>query len=704
MANMIQNNFVGGEISPSLFGRSDLQAYYRSCAKAENFVVAKEGSLKKRHGVETTGTVQVPFENAKLVPYLYDRDEAGIVIFTLESGSVLAEIRSKGALGTAGTQAEVFTGTIPEGMTIKDLRCSQIGDTLYATWKNVFNKTIKVDWEEMALEVNDYRQRTKPDPVTQIALSRHTEGSPESYRTITYGAYVVKDGVISDVVSKGISFPTIWTIGNYVDITVTHGQSVGNPDFDYIMIGKKTGAFFGELARFYPEDVTDTTVSFRDENHVPSDMIYTQANTLDGGQPPLVMSAFQQRLVFANAAQEKWETKVVTLTTAALTYTIEGEFTELLSVTYDKTDYTDQCTVSGNTITFPGTTKRKYTIKWRAGRTVTDYPMTLWFSQTGNLYNFYANRPAADDDPFSPTLSSTGPSFVRWLAPYQKALVAFTDAGIFAIAGSTTEGFSASTCQINKLSNLSVSPNIRPVETEAGLVFVGADEKTLYTMAYDLQTDSTRPINRMMMVKHLTRKAKITSIALQQFPDQVIWCSLSDGTFCSFTFEKDEEVFAWSHHALQADGQVLEVVGTNSVTDNSADHTRGDIVFAVTGESGFRLGKFREDWKDAIGEEEEPVVAELVTLPAESTDQTIAWRKKTVKDVLVRFYESGPLKVVPYKSDLAEQTLNAGETSFTGDAKAKPMGYVSDRGELHFKSDTNTDSEILMVVTKMEVD
>ena len=639
MANMIQNNFVGGEISPSLFGRSDLQTYYNSCAKAENYVVAKEGSLKKRHGVETTGTVATPYASTKLVPYVYDRDEAGVVLFTHEGNAILAEVRSKAALGTAGTKATVFSGSVTDA-DVKQIRCSQIGDTLYANAKGVFNKTIVVNWQAKTLAVNDYSQRAKPDPVAQIRASKGGFPESESYRAVYYGAYVVRDGIISAVKTTSTSIPTTWTAGGYVNVTVTHGQSMDRPDFDYILIGKKTGAFFGELARFYPDDITAATVSFRDENHMPADMIYTQTNTLDDVRPPLVTGAFQQRLVFANAAQG-----------------------------------------SG-----------------------TDFPMTLWFSQTGNLYNFYANRPAADDDPFSPTLMSTGPSFIRWLVPYQKALVAFTDAGIFAIAGSTTEGFSASTCQINKLSNLSVSPNVKPLETESGLIFVGADEKTLYSMAYDLQTDSTRPINRMMRVKHLTRRAKITSIALQQFPDQVIWCALSDGTFCSFTFEKDEEVYAWAHHTLANGERVLEVVGTNSVTDSSTDHTRGDVIFAVEDAAGFRLGVFRTDWQDTIGSASAPVVAELVTLPAESTDQTIAWRKKTVKDVLVRLYESGPLKVVPFGSELAEQTLNAGGTLFTGDAKVKPMGYLSDRGELHFKSDTNADSEILMVVTKMEVE
>ena len=544
MANMIQNNFVGGEISPALYGRSDLQAYYRSCAKAENFVVSREGSLKKRRGIEAVGTVNHPHGETKIVPYIYDRDEAGVVIIYREGGKVKAELRSKDALQTPGAPVVVYEGEITADE-IRAIRCSQIGDTIYTNAKGRFNKMLVINWANKTIKAQDYAQREKPQPVSNITSSVSYSGTPETYRTITYGAYIVRDGILSDVKSVNATFPTTWQAGASITVKVTHGQSLDNPNYDYILIGKKTGSFFGELARFYPEDVTEATVKFKDENHVPADMIYSQTNILgDGFHPPLVTSAFQQRLVFANGASMKWIPNTITMTTAATSYTITDGFIELISVKNGSTDVTSQCIVNENTITFPESAK--YTIRYYQKIDTTEYPMTLWFSSIGNLYSFYANRPAADDDPFSPTLMSTGPSFIRWLTPYQKAMIAFTDAGIFAIAGSMTEGFSASTCQINKLSNLSVSQEIEPIETEAGLIFVAADNKTLYSMSYDIQTDATRPIHRMLMVKHLTRATHFTSIALQQFPDQVIWCGLSDGTFASFTFEKDEDVFAWS--------------------------------------------------------------------------------------------------------------------------------------------------------------
>jgi len=48
--NIIQPTFAGGEISPSMFGRIDLQQYYNSVALMSNFYAKKTGGAYKRQG------------------------------------------------------------------------------------------------------------------------------------------------------------------------------------------------------------------------------------------------------------------------------------------------------------------------------------------------------------------------------------------------------------------------------------------------------------------------------------------------------------------------------------------------------------------------------------------------------------------------------------------------------------------------------
>lgn len=660
MATMIQNNFVGGEISPSLHGRSDLKAYYNSAARIENFIVAKEGSLRKRRGIENVGRIEDFSSQRRVFAYRYDRDDGGVIVIGNAGARCKIELRRKDSLGTVTAYATLNETPLTNEQ-IDGIQATQIGDTFFVNCKGVFNKKVVVGWESGTLAVTTYNQSGKPDAPDYARADGYNANDTRrfvnsGYRKIFYAAYVVKDGVMSDrceAVSQtsstskytidGIRWDKSWVAGNYIDVRI----KVPEETFDYIILAKKVGGNYGEVARWYPEDVEepeegeDRIVTFHDENIAAGSAVYAQTNTLgDEFTPPLVTSAFQQRLVFANAGTNQ---------------------------------------------------------------------MTLWFSEIGNLYNFYADRPSADDDPFSPTMHATGPAFIRWLVTYQRALIALTDCGVYSIVGSNTEGFSAATCQITKLSETACSKTIHPIETDSGIIFVGADDKTLYTMAYDIQTDSTLPMNQMQLVEHFVRGAKIKAIALQQFPYQVVWCVLSDGTALSFTYEKQQDVAAWSRHSIPG-VTLTDVVGIGTVTESAAENdgrTYSDIVFrmSINGQLGEYFATFRDGlFADRISETETaPVVATLTTLRAESQERTIAGIKKNVKDVLVRLNESGPLKVVATNSGLAPQTLAYGETSFTGEAKAMPNGFVNEDGQMTFTSDTATNCEITGIVYKMEV-
>lgn len=720
-STQIQNNFVNGEISPALYGRSDLAAYYHAAASTENFVIAREGSLKKRSGIVMDGTIGSGYANVKVFAYTYDRTDYAYMVFKLESvgeppvPTIRLTMQKKDTSETAYGPVALYENESLTNDDIKNLHVCQIGDTLFVTSRGKFSKKVVVDYEENTFEVEEYAQRPKPvwSQSANISVTKGGSGMSANEREITYGMYYVRDGVLSNPKTGSIKIPRSWPAGGYVEVTVTHRMDLNDKDFDYILIGKKSGSFFGELARFYPDDVTETTVSFQDENHTPADVIYSQTNVLgEGFTSPLVVGAFQQRLVFANAPTNHLIKFQTTTLTAGNTYTYSREdgVNRIVSVTHytSGNDITSSATVSGNTITVvvPTGGGGKYNISYVNKEPDDELPMTLWFSAVGNLYNFYASRPASDEDPFSATLMSTGPSFIRWISCYQKTMVVFTDAGIFAVDGSPTEGFSASRCQITKLSNLSVSNDVQPLETEVGVVFVSADNKTLYTLSYDVQVDSKRPVNRMTMVKHITREASITSMALQQYPDQVVWCALSDGTLASFTFEQDEKVFAWSRHTSTL-FQFVDVVHVGTVTDFNTNETTSDVLFVIRKGTGgnytYGTARWGTDWKDAYGAENAPVVAELVTLPVESTNETIAWNYKNIKDVKLRIFETGPVKVKAYGSGLADMTLNEG-VSYSGDAKVMPMGFITDLGQMHFVSDSNTDANILAVIFKMEVD
>lgn len=643
MAKLYQNNFVGGEISPSLYARSDLAAYYKGCAKAENFLVTKEGSLRKRNGIRSflqLSAITDPSQ-VKIVPYKYDRFGGGFLLLTVSGTTLTVNYYKKdGTSYTLSSSITVasFTGALAE------IQNKQIGDQVWlvnGSWYKVITVT-----DNTTIAASDWSKSDKPSAVESItAAGYNSDGNawnPSSGRTITYCAYIVKNGVLSDSKTVNKFWSTSWNAGYYIEVTITLPDDIFSAkDFDYVIIGKKVGALFGELGRWYPEDFTSASVVYKDENVSAADVIYPQTDTLgEGWSNPLCLDCFQQRKVYANAS-----------------------------------------TSSGS------------------------LPMTLWFSAVGNINNFYANRPAADDDAFSPTIMSTGPAFIRHLAVYQETMIALTDCGLFSISCSQTQGFSSTSCRINRFSDIAPAPSIQPVVTSAGLVFVGADQKTLYTCTFDIQDNALKPINRTVLVEHLTRKAKITSIALAQYPQNVIYATLSDGTFATFTFERDEEVYAWSSHRLCVDeATMLQVVAPGCCTEVTDDRTYTDLVFFVEQGGNYYLAQLDPtQMKDKVGDIENNITATLITLRPEMQDRTIVGVPKNIHDVLIRVFETGGLKVRTANGALDAVVYPTSTDDFTGDIKLMPRGYFNDYGQLEIISDDAHTAEILAVCQKLEI-
>lgn len=683
MAKMIQNNFSAGEISPVLSGRSDLSAYYRACALAQNFLVSKEGTLRKRNGIHTFAVIE-DYANSKVVPYKFDRTEGGFIVLHLEGTTLTCAFWRKGDVEAMSTcTTENFGGSI------KAVQSKQIGDQVWIT-NGADSRYITVTDNE-TISVNEWAQAAVPESIGYNAWlnarSNHwtivRDKDYRSGRTVYYGVATVKDSINSEITKGDCAWSTTWEAGSYIDLHATVAIA-DKSKWSHIIFCKRSGGTYGELTRVYIDDTPDAYLhdngsalvqmwkwsdgkwywapegtagaveaneslithhryTFRDENHTPSDPVYGQTNVLgEGFKNPLCIDCFQQRRVFANA-----------------------------HVGDDK------------------------------------YPMTLWFSEVGNLDNFYADRPSEDDDAFSPTISSTGPSFIRWLACYQDNMILLTDCGLFSVGFAQTQGFSASTCRISRFSQLTVSDTIQPIVTDAGVVFVGGDDKTLYTASFDLQENTLKPINRTVLVEHLTRNSKITSIGLQEYPDNVIWVATDDGKVCTFVFERNEEVYAWSHHSIHASDapKIVDVIALGTVTDNNVGRTQGDMVFVVESCGVYYLATLSDDHVDIINGERWPVYARLETLRPESQERTLAGIKKNVKDVLLRVYESGPITVRSLSGDfqpaMGHNKALAG--LFTGDVKIAPYGLINEAGQMEIVSHNDTPCEIQQIILSLEV-
>ena len=76
-----QVSFAAGELSPRLYGRSDLLKYASGAELIENFIVRPEGGLMRRPGTRFAGATRNPSGRVRLVPFVFSTLQAYMLEF-----------------------------------------------------------------------------------------------------------------------------------------------------------------------------------------------------------------------------------------------------------------------------------------------------------------------------------------------------------------------------------------------------------------------------------------------------------------------------------------------------------------------------------------------------------------------------------------------------------------------------------------------
>lgn len=125
LVDQIQNSFTGGEISPRLFGRSDLKSYYNSLKGLLNGVPFVHGGVQRRFGSRYVAEVKTSANYTRLYEFTFST----VQTYVLEFGNLYFRIyRNRGQV-ISGTPVEVATPW--QTSELEQLKFVQSADVLY---------------------------------------------------------------------------------------------------------------------------------------------------------------------------------------------------------------------------------------------------------------------------------------------------------------------------------------------------------------------------------------------------------------------------------------------------------------------------------------------------------------------------------------------------------------------------------------------
>lgn len=538
-----QSSFAGGEISPRLHSRSDLDTYGHGLRTCRNFVPTKHGAAQSRDGTRYCGTTGTSGSASRLIPFSFGSTGYVIELYATgirvwQDGVLLAIDGAATSIGTSWGSAD-----------IPNIKVAQIGDVLYLTTPvssaYTFTRVSANDWDLAALSfaVPVYTTNGRIPLLWGPASANH----------------------VIQVAALGGEFPRAWEwkvtlLERWRSGKIT--ESAPYTATDYAV---------GTEPPTVPETSAGTLVSISFKNEFIVSAQYPALVDFRSAAPPAIGSdptTIGTRVYRGRNGAFGYVGETATFQ-AGIT---GGYFID----SGDEPDYTRPPPQAINPFIIydsDGTTvlrtERPLTVAFFETRTVfggtgittvVHRPGTLFFSRVNDLLNFDPPTSpilATDAGPIEVTLAATKREEIRALLPLDRLLV-FTSESVY-VVGSAGDSLSPVVpVSARKQDSVGIAAYPDPLVIDGVILYPRASGAAVQRLAYSNDRGAFAGSNVSALADHLLRGDTIRSWDVAT-DTGVVWIATAGGVLLSVTIDPSLGVTAWAKHTTGASGLVESV-------------------------------------------------------------------------------------------------------------------------------------------------
>lgn len=538
---LAQAAFVGGELAPSLYARTDLDKYRYALKTASNVLINRWGGAANRAGSMFVGEVRDSSKATRLIPFQFSTTQTYVLEFGDE---IMRPIKDRGQVLEAAKTITGVTQASP-GVITSAAHGFSNGDRLYVSGivgmtqlngrffiaagvtTNTFTLTTLFGAAVSTAAYTAYVSGgavarlyglVTPYDSTQLFDVDYAQTADTMY--LTHLSYAVRKITRTD--------HNAWTI-----TTVTWGPVLAAPGSPAAV------ATVGSGATVYNYKITSLDDDTGEESLPSTVATVTNDLTVSGNKNTVSWSAVtgaERYIVY------KEDNGV---------YGFIGGTTGLSFVDdFIAPDLGD--TPPGARNPFGSTGNYPAHCDFHEGRLVlaqtTNAPAGVWLSQSARYENLNVATPAKADDAVSFQLRP-GVNAVMGIASVND-LLCFTSEAEYKISGSSvTDAITPASLVVRRQTKRGAS-GLKPLIIGDIVLYVQRQGAVIRAFGYSFEKDGYKGNDLTLLAPHLFYGHRIVDWCYQQDPHSVIWCVRDDGVLLSLTFVEDQNVFAWAHHTM----------------------------------------------------------------------------------------------------------------------------------------------------------
>ncbi len=583
MSTIIQKAFSTGEVTPSLYARTDQDKYSTALRTLRNAYTMRHGGIENRGGTKWVGEVKDSSAEVRLIPFVYSQDLA----YVIELGNLFARVTFNDSFLKNTSQAiTAITNANPGVLTYGGADTYTAGDQVYISGvvgniaNNINGRTLRVGTVNAG--ANTFQLL-------------NLDGT--NFNTTSLGTYT-SGGTVEEIYAVG----TPWTQSELAE--VKYAQSANNlvlthPNHvPYTINGSLTGSLTVSVT-------TDTNRTFSSNDP------FSQAVTNIGAAGATTYEYFVT-IVDPSTGYEKPISYPISTGTGAAgesVSTATGNAT-LSSTNFNRIQWEVSGTYDVNRIEFNvyrrrdgkfyyiGTTNYNFvfgpatlfrfddigytltgtspplnigeTLDWYddfggAGeygpRAVTFFQQRLcvastesftervYASQTGDLANFANHQPLQDNDSIQFDITGNRVNVINHMLDLGP-LALFTQSGEM-LVNSNGGVFTPSSIDVRPVSYNGSAKNVAPVIVGNSAVYVQARGSVVRDLNYQFNSGTYAGGELSIYASHLVDDYEMVDMAYQQIPHSHVWLVRDDGVLLGLTYIKEQQMIAWHHHDFE---------------------------------------------------------------------------------------------------------------------------------------------------------
>lgn len=507
----------GGELSPLLAGQVSFDKYPRGLSVSQNFIPLVQGPIIKRPGTRYVAPVKTQANPVWLSTFEYNVTNA----YVLEFGDQYIRFFQNHGQLISGTPVEVATPYVQASLFNADLTCrlrtAQAADFLYITHGSYEPRVLK-RLTASSFQLDTFRPDGGPfkdlnDTATTVYASAETGAV-----TITASAAIFQAGHVDSLFlleAKNLNSIEAWEVGKV--IVAGDRRRVSSRVYEALN-GATTGtATPVHVEGAYYDGDAGVQWEFRDAGFGWIRITGFTSPTVVTGT---VISRLPADTVGAPNATTRWA--------HAAWSSVEGWPT-------DVTFYRERL--------------------WMARG------QTLWASVASGFNDFSSrdgNGQVTTDLAITVTLASGNLNDIQWMFP-DKELICGTAGGEF-LVGELQNGSPIGPGNVRaRLQSKFGSRAIVPIQAGAAILFTQRAGRKVREITYDGFSEVYRSDDRTVLSEHITQSG-LVDMDYAQEPHSIAWCTRADGKLIGFTWNAEQNVWAWHPHVIGGVDAAVESV------------------------------------------------------------------------------------------------------------------------------------------------